>query len=176
MTGLSIPSIEKGGIFHFEVENNNNIFQVTTPKIINLSDFDLTPGMISLLTKGLNFCPTPFSSDLLELEGNLREFVRLLLLKDNFGHINNNSTPEYLVRRTGQTIPSESKDMLLNGVIFNIIKLSEKLDALPTNHAAAKSNITMEERQALKLLRDNNDIVIKQVDKGGGYYYYYGYP
>ena len=124
--------------------------------------------MISLLTKGLNFCPTPFSSDLLELEGNLREFVRLLLLKDNFGHINNGSTPEYLVRRTGQTIPSESKDMLLNGVIFNIIKLSEKLDALPTNHAAAKSNITMEERQALKLLGDNNDIVIKQVDKGGG--------
>ena len=133
-----------------------------------MSDFDLNPGMISLLSKGLNFCPTPFSSDLLELEGNLREFVRLLLLKDNFGHISNDSTPEYLVRRTGQTIPSESKDMLLNGVIFNIIKLSEKLDALPTNHAAAKSNITMEERQALKLLRDNNDIVIKQVDKGGG--------
>ena len=53
MTGSSIPTLEKGSIFH-EV---NSIFENTTPKIINLSDYNLTSNEISLLKKGLNFCP-----------------------------------------------------------------------------------------------------------------------
>ena len=66
----------------------------------------------------------------MELEVNLRDFVRLLLLKDNFGSQNTNNS-DYLVRKTGETLPKESKDMLFNGVIFNIRKLSESLEKLP---------------------------------------------
>ena len=123
--------------------------------------------MISLLSKGLNFCPTPDYPDLLDLEVNVREFIRLLLLRDNFC-FNDDSTPDYLVKKTGETIPNDSKDMLLNGVIFHIRKLSEQLDNLPVNHAAFKSNITIEEKQALSDLKNNRDIIIKKVDKGGG--------
>ena len=119
------------------------------------------------MSKGFNFCPTPDFSDLLDLEVNVRDFIRLLLLKDNFSSYNNTS-PQYLVKKTGETLPSESKDMLFNGVIFHIRKLSEQLDILPVNHSAAKSNITLTEQQALNSLRNNSDIIIKQVDKGGG--------
>ena len=119
------------------------------------------------MAKGFNFCPTPDSSDLLDLEVNVRDFIRLLLLKDNFS-FSNNTSPEYLVKKTGETLPSESKDMLFNGIVFHLKKLSEQLNIFPINHKAAKSNITPTEQQALNSLRNNNNIIIKQVDKGGG--------
>ena len=140
---------------------------MTTPKIINLSSLNLSPSQISLLSKGFNFCTTPASSDLLDLEVNLREFSRLLLLRDNFSS-DSNTAPDYLVKKRGESLPNESKDMSLNGVIFNIKKLSENLEKLPVNNNASKSNISAEERKALQSLRNNRDIIIKKVDKGGG--------
>ena len=116
------------------------------------------------MKKGLNFCPTPSSADFLDLEVNIRDFVRLLMLKDNFGS-NVSQSPEYLVRKTGDTLPKDSQDMLFNGVIFNIKKMSENLEKLPISKT--HSNITSEERQALKNLRGNKNIVIKKADKGG---------
>ena len=98
---------------------------------------------------------------------NLRDFVRLLTLRDNFA-LSNDSIPDYLVRKTGETMPSDSKDMLFNGVIFNILKLSENLEKLPVDIDAAKPNITREERQALQTLKNNRNIIIKKADKGGG--------
>ena len=166
MTGISSPLFDKGSIFHEKVKNNS-IFETTTPKIVNLSSYDLTPAEISLLSKSLNFCPTPATGDLLDLEVNLRDFVRLLTLRDNFA-LSNDSIPDYLVRKTGETMPSDSKDMLFNGVIFNILKLSENLEKLPVDIDAAKPNITREERQALQTLKNNRNIIIKKADKGGG--------
>ena len=72
-----------------------------------------------------------------------------------------------MVKKTGETIPNDSKDMLFNGVIFNIRKLSENLDKLPVDPTVAKSNISAGERHALQTLKDNRDIIIKHADKGG---------
>ena len=72
------------------------------------------------------------------------------------------------MKKRGESLPNESKDMSLNGVIFNIKKLSENLEKLPVNNNASKSNISAEERKALQSLRNNRDIIIKKVDKGGG--------
>lgn len=166
MTGSSIPILQQGSIFHVQVKNNC-ISQLITPKIINISSFDLTKQQISLLSKGLNFCPTPAFSDFLDLEVNLRDFIRLLLLKDNFSSFTD-THPDYLVKKTGQTLPNDSKDMLFNGVIFHIRKLSEQLEKLPVDESAANSNLTSGEQHALNSLRNNSDIVIKKVDKGGG--------
>ena len=156
-----MPNLKKASIIH---KNVSNISDITTPKIVNLSSYDLSENEISLLQKGLNFCPTPSTPDLMELEVNLRDFVRLLLLKDNFGSQNNNNS-DYLVRKTGETLPKESKDMLFNGVIFNIRKLSENLEKLPVGKT--HSNISSEERLALENLRKNRKLIIKKADKGG---------
>ena len=93
--------------------------------------------------------------------------MKLLLLRDNFSS-ESEITPQYLVKKRGETILNESKDMLLNGVIQNIKSISENLDVLPINENAAKSNITRGERLALQSLSNNNDIIIKNADKGGG--------
>ena len=155
MTGLSIPKLNQGSIFH---KNVNSVLNVITPKIINLSDYNLTAGDISLLKKGLNFCPTPSFPDFLDLEINLRDFIRLLLLKENSGS-NNIQQSNYLVRKTGETLPKDSQDMLFNGVIFNLRKLSENLDKLPLNKQI-HSNISKEEQKSLFSLRNNKDIII----------------
>ena len=164
MTGSSIPPVAEGRIVH-EKYVNSILNNTVTPKIVNLSDYDLTPSEISLLKKGLNFCPTPSFPDFLDLEVNIRDFVRLLLLKDKFG-TNNNQSSEYLVKKTGETLPSDSKDMLFNGVIFNIKKMSENLEKLPCNKQF-HSNISNVEQNALNQLRSNKNIVIKKADKGG---------
>ena len=162
MTGLSIPKLNQGSIFH---KNVNSVLNDITPKIINLSDYNLTAGDISILKKGFNFCPTPSSPDFLDLEINLRDFIRLLLLKENFGS-NNIQKSDYLVRKTGETLPKDSQDMLFNGVIYNLRKLSENLDKIPTKKKNY-SNISKEEQKSLFNLRNNKDIIIKKADKGG---------
>ena len=167
MTGISISSLEKGSIFQDKVKNPN-IFDITTPKILNFSQYTLTESEISLLKKGLNFCPTPEFPDLLDLEVNLRDFIRLLSLKDNFGSSSNNAPiPDHLVRKTGEYLPTESKDMFFNGVIFNIKKMSENLEKLLDKKSKIYSNISPAENKALKKLRENKNIIIKKADKGG---------
>ena len=59
--------------------NNNNDQLLFLPgtilgPVINLSSFQLTPPMISLLSKGLNFCPSPNAPDRYELRKDLDKF------------------------------------------------------------------------------------------------------
>ena len=51
-----------------------------TPKIINLSKQNLTNSEISLLEKGLKFCPTPEKPNYLDLEIDVKEFIRKIEL------------------------------------------------------------------------------------------------
>ena len=105
------------------------------------------------------------------MEVNLREFVRLILLKDQFsknGGTNSEPEQDYLIKKKGEFIPNDTNDFLLNSIITQIRSLSENLDKLPVNCDSGKSNISPEEHRALKSLRNNRDIVIKKVDNGGG--------
>ena len=52
--------------------------------IYNYSSITLTPGMESLLNKGLNFAPTPGKVDLTQLEVDMRYFERNLMWTDVF--------------------------------------------------------------------------------------------
>ena len=52
--------------------------------MVNLSARDLTEDEISLLSKGLNFVPTPLSLDIAVLKEDLERFGRKLRLKWHF--------------------------------------------------------------------------------------------
>ena len=52
--------------------------------VVNLSDANLTEHQISLLSKGLNFCPTPGAADMGELRRDLDSFHRKLKFKAHF--------------------------------------------------------------------------------------------
>ena len=66
---------------------NFDLFDFTeqvAPSVVNLSSHILTPAQMSLLEKGLNFCPTPGEPDMLELRKDLDRLHRLLRIKSFF--------------------------------------------------------------------------------------------
>ena len=72
------------------LQNPKNNLSHVTPKIINISSYDLSKPEISLLSKGAKYCPTPMQNNLLELRVDILEFLRKIQLLDMFG---NNNTP-----------------------------------------------------------------------------------
>jgi hypothetical protein len=52
--------------------------------VINLSDLELTPDQVSVLSKGLTFCPTPWEPDMSDIIQNLENFFRRMRLKSHF--------------------------------------------------------------------------------------------
>ena len=75
------------------MENSPNIMD-SAPKVINISSYDPSPSEISLLKRGLKFCPTPQRSDLLNLEVDIAELVRKIELINYFSSFNNNQDDE----------------------------------------------------------------------------------
>ncbi|NQY54827.1 MAG: hypothetical protein HRT42_14805, partial [Campylobacteraceae bacterium] len=62
-------------------------------------------------------------------------------------------------------IPPKSKDPLFNSIITQLKSLAENLNNVPINKV--NNNVTIQEREAIKKLAINDDIVIKKADKGG---------
>ena len=140
-----------------------------TPKIINISSYDLTRSEISILAKGTKFCPTPIKKDVLNLQVDINVFLRKILLLDQFGSRTSacsSNIDQSLVKKSGTFIPKDSQDIFLQ---TNVNKLREWAKNLNTLHVEkVPSNITEAERQAITSLNNNKNIVIRPVDKGGG--------
>ena len=140
-----------------------------TPKIINISTYDLNNAEISLLSKGKKYVPDPISKDLLNLRVDINEFIRKIQLLDEFGN-NTNSQIQFnvnnsIVKKTGEYIPFTKDHFLLTNVreLKNYAKNLHKLPVTRKLH----SNITASERKAITSLSQNKDITIRSVDKGG---------
>ena len=134
------------------------------PKIINISSYVLNDTEIQLLSKGSKFCPTPQYPDLLDLEVDLNEFARSLLLQELFANKTNNSSQGSLVKKKGEFIPNDSNNFDLNSVVKKLKKVGASLNNIPKNEV--NFNITLSERKALKTLQANKNIVIRESDKG----------
>ena len=52
--------------------------------VVHLSYRELNVGEVSLLSKGLNFCPTPKDLDRFSLRKDINEFIRRIRLKEYF--------------------------------------------------------------------------------------------
>ena len=147
----------------------NNLSHVT-PKIINISSYDLNPNEISILSKGKKYCPTPIYKDLLNLRVDIHEFLRKIQLLDLFGHNTNTDNQcnidKSVVKKTGTFLPLPSKDPFLQANVNNLKHYAKTLEKLPVDKVY--SNITALERQAIKSLNNNKNIIIRSVDKGGG--------
>ena len=137
----------------------------SAPKIINLSDYEPSPDEISLLKRGLKFCPTPLKPDLLELEVNIAEFVRKLELTVHFSHSKESTEDDCLIKKKSDFQPLPSRDPYFSNICHQIKDWASTLNTLPT--PKWKNNILPGERRALDSLEANTDIRITKVDKGG---------
>jgi len=144
--------------------------------VINLSSHVLTPAQLLLLSKGLNFCPTPGEPDLGQLRENLDSFHTSLRRQSFFSlaeesavttqasanilpiSTNTFSDPKFRIHSTWSPVGPSSLEAFItaNKSAFNQI--------IPRN--SGTNNLTQPERVALAELRSNPDIVIKPADKG----------
>ena len=136
------------------------------PHIINLSQVDFTEAQINLLDKSAKFCPTPTHSDLLELEINIKEFIRKVELQTLFSNSSSYSN-QCLVKEKGAYIPPECKDPFLSVILTQMRNTAENLEKQPVT--VTHDNLSQVERQALNELTSMNNIVIKTADKGASW-------
>ena len=168
--------------------NNNNdnkesfLAGTNIGPVINLSSFQLTPSMIHLLSKGLNFCPTPGEPDRYQLRKDLDKFHvslrRKLFFDKSLDSAQVNSTT-FIVPTDLDTVEDE-EDTFDNYHFRNPSSWSPtapfQLEAFVTFNesilneykfpAPSQNNLNYKERQALAELQKASNIIIKPADKG----------
>ena len=145
--------------------------------VLNLSKFKLNKDHISLLSKGLNFCPTPGEpdpgQDRLDLD-NLHKRLRLLYhfrpdpddtLEAPSEHDKNLFSRVAFYNQKFKC-PSTFNPVGAPNLEAMILSNENALNNRPTYKPPRRNNLSPGERRALKELQLNEDIVIKKADKG----------
>ena len=142
-------------------EGNRYKANFVSPNVINLSKRNLVKDKISLLSKGLQFVPTPkhFNKALLlkeELENFGRKRLKWFFRNDerqfNINPVKQKS--KFNPRKNDAAI-----EFYLNRLDEEILSLDKKI---------SYSNLTKGERNDLHSLKDDTSIIIKEADKGSG--------
>ena len=138
--------------------------------IVNLSSYTLTKSETSVHSKGLGFCPTPGAPDIGNIIQDLGAFKRKTRLNLFFSGSNQDSKQQ----NTQSGVPFEHKSLKLKST-FNLVgpfqletlfySIQQDLHRLKYRQPR-KKNLTKEEYQSIKCLRNHPDIIIKPADKG----------
>ena len=138
--------------------------------IVNLSSYTLTKSETSVLSKGLGFCPTPGAPDIGNIIQDLDVFKRKTRLNLFFSGFNEDTKEQ----NTQLGVPFECKSLKLKST-FNLVgpfqletmfySIEQDLHRLKYRQPR-KKNLTKEEYQSIKSLRNHPEIVIKPADKG----------
>ena len=108
---------------------------------MNLSSRKLTDDEITLLNRGLKFVPTPKSSNILDLEIDIKEFVRKLKLKEFFYNNRtgyNSDEPESIVVPKSNFIPYKVKSPALDVICQNLENNAENLQKITPKNVQFK--------------------------------------
>nr|XP_054761537.1 ankyrin repeat, PH and SEC7 domain containing protein secG-like [Lytechinus pictus] len=143
----------------FRRHTNNNY--ASPHLVVNLSSSPLSQAETPLLSKGLEFCPTPPEVEQIALSQDLSTFYRRIRLKEFFLD-EPPSDPEPFYRKSTWTPPKNRVPSLET----YIQAVSSQVCSTDTLYTRAHDNLPREERQALSSLKNRSDIIIKPADKG----------
>ncbi|XP_013774920.1 uncharacterized protein LOC106459805 [Limulus polyphemus] len=136
-----------------------------TSNVLNLSSKTLTETQHNLLSKGLNFTPTPKNIDNFEVISEFQEFALRLRLREFFHNkttnVNDIGTP---FKEKSTWSPPVNREPHLESFITAIE--NDVIQAINSN-IKVRNNLSYNEHAALISLKHGNDIIIKQADKGG---------
>ncbi|KAL9977158.1 hypothetical protein ACROYT_G014536 [Oculina patagonica] len=133
--------------------------------VVNLSKRELSEAEISLLSKGLKFCPTPEKVDVYNLRKDIREFVRQIRLREFFycdDEVDGAFSDIPTFRNRSAWCPEKNREMAVEAYVEALENAILSHD-FETSH---QRNLTREEQRALENLQSYDDIIIKQADKG----------
>jgi hypothetical protein len=141
--------------------------------VLNVSRISLSEAEISPLSKGLNFCPTPWEIDDKAVREDAKAFFRRLRLKELFSWKDTNidvpsqatetSELERLYKPKSTCEPPPGKCGALESYIEAV---QSNIESLLFQRSYIPDNLSKAERTALQSLKDRDDIVIKKADKG----------
>ena len=128
--------------------------------VVNLSHVILTDTQRDVLDLGLQFIPTPKSDILPIAQAALKQFSRQIKLRYFFHGSKHTSSIKKCTGKSHWTPPCN------NASIIEKLNDLETTILYQTNDNDTDNNISKEQLDALKSLRDNPEIVIKPADKG----------
>ncbi|XP_061196804.1 uncharacterized protein LOC133205080 [Saccostrea echinata] len=127
--------------------------------VLNKSSVPLSESETSLLSKGLNFCPTPHEVDEKQVREDTRAFFRRLRLKEHFSR-----------KDCDDDSYDSSQPQLYDLEKHKLYRPKSNWEPAPGKCGAlshmAPDNLSKEERSASQSLKNRDDIVIKKADKG----------
>ena len=133
--------------------------------VVNLSKRHLTEAEISLLSKGLKFCPTPERIDVYNVRKDIRDYIRRIRLREYFyceDDVDGDFSEMPALRTKSTWCPERNREMAIEAYV-------EALERTIPSHdlnVKCQRNLTQDEQRALENLRNYDDIIIKQADKG----------
>ena len=165
--------------------NQPNNMEEEIKSVVNLSDFTLTEAHMSLLKRGLKFCPTPPAPDPGAVRKDMNRFHTRLRQICFFAPKDASTDMSTSFTNLANTTPS---DPMGTNKPFKHLKFKSKskwqcppgppnLEAMivcneqnynhrPTFKPDHRHNLSPDEKNALKELCNNKDIIIKPADKG----------
>ena len=147
--------------------------------VVNLSSSHLNADVISILSKGMKFCPTPGEPDLSKSKVDLDSFH---LRMKRYLHFNSTAKDEDLYAMANSNNTDNPNDAPFKHPSFKSPSSWVPPPSIPLEHyishnysdllksklhAPKRQNITKEERDSIRSLSSNKDIVIKPADKRG---------
>jgi hypothetical protein len=141
-------------------------FNLKNNVVVNLSDTILSTSDLLLLNKGLGFAPSHFRTNWQLLNDDILRFERKLQL---FYHFENTGDRGDSMPHTDSLFKPKSDwwPRKLNGHITKFTSLL-KQEMASLMSTLPKVNLSQQEIDSLKKLKNNSDIIIKPADKGGG--------
>ena len=129
--------------------------------VINLSSCIISDAEHKLLSKGLNFCPTPREVNQAQLSQDLTEYYRRIRLREFFLDAETCDPEPFRIKSTW--IPPKNRIPALE----TYVQVVSSQVTNPDNFVhRSYDNLPREERLALNTLRLRTDIIIKPADKG----------
>ena len=171
-----------------EMFKEQNKSEYVDKLVVNLSSYKLSHAERSLLSKGLNFCPTPGKPELCDIKRDLYIFHRDLRrkafnLKGNKPHnlrdvnmddLSETSSDEHIeFAEEFDRCPPFKHYQFKNKSLWNptgpkiveeFISLNNKTIHVMTFYAPHCINISLDERKALQSLKNKTEIIIKPAD------------
>ena len=132
-----------------------------TNTVVNLSSSSITDAEHRLLTKGLNFCPTPPKVDQVMLSQDLTEYYRRLRLSEFFFDSGPQEVEPFRIKSTW--VPPKNRVPALETYVQAV---SSQVNNSSSLSHKPHDNLPRDERLALNSLRSRSDIIIKPADKG----------
>ena len=130
--------------------------------VFDLSDRILTENEIKVLDKGLNFVPTPEKLDGLQIKNDLEKLGTDIKLRMFY---QNDLSPSFSEKPTFKVPSSWTPPIIFMQLELYLSEIEDKLINI-NESGESYQNLSKDEREALKSLMNDNEIIIKPADKG----------